>query len=758
MVYHFIGIGGIGMSALATLALQKGYRVQGSDSSYNDRCKELEQKGAFIQKLPHSVQEKITVVYSSAINEDHPEMQTAKALGMPLLHRSQLLEQFMQEKKSIVVAGSHGKTTTSALLVHLLKECGDDPTYSIGGIILPNKGNAAYGSSPYFIAEGDESDGSFLHTDPKYALVTSSGDDHLEYWQTQEKLDEAFETFVSKAKDLFYNADDPKLRKIVTKGTSVGFSTEAICQITDCTHKKMHSFFSLSFPEKKIRDLSLPLIGKHNIANAALAVALCLHLGFEEKKIRKALLSFKGIKRRMEKITSVKGIDAFTDYAHHPKAVQTTLEGVKKAFPQRRLVVLFQPHRYSRLHKLWHEFTSSFSLADHTIITDVDPVNEKVDPKRGGKELAAEMDTPYIPFDKLKLKLHEHLQIHDILLVMGAGSINKTCVFLPSILQKVKKLQLGLFFGGKSPEYEISCRSASVVAQNLDKDLYEVKQFPLDKKGKSADLLSSALEIDLALPVFHGPDGEDGMIQGFLDTLQIPYVGCDYKSSAIAMHKAWAKSVVKQIDLPTCDFISITHHDWKENKKDLLSKIEKELPFPLWVKGVHLGSSIGIKRVVSFSHLQKSIDEVFTHDYTLIIEEEMACRQIEYSLMGNDEIEAALPAEIITDKTLYDYEGKYGKNPDEVKVPARIPHEWRKKGEEYAKKIYRALQCSGLSRIDFFLDEWGEFWFNEINPMPGLVFGEKSPYAKMWARSGKPLNTLLNELIMLAMKKRVAAR
>jgi len=247
------------------------------------------------------------------------------------------------------------------------------------------------------------------------------------------------------------------------------------------------------------------------------------------------------------------------------------------------------------------------------------------------------------------------------------------------------------------------------------------------------------------------------MIQGFLDTLQIPYVGCDYRSSALCMNKAWTKQVASAHQIPIVPYIEMDFATYRENRSILVERVRETLTFPVWVKAVHLGSSIGVSRALNFEELLKAADDSFSLDDQIIVEQEIRGREIEFAVLGNEWIRVAAPCAILNGGEFYDYEKKYGSNAVSVEVPAKITEVERQIGEELALRAYKAMNCKGLARVDFFLDRRGVFWLNEINPFPG--FTANSGYPKMWEGSGMSQKELMNELIILGFaRSRALAR
>lgn len=434
--YYFIGIGGIGMSGLAHMLLQQGHKVAGSDLCSSALVDVLAASGATIHigHSPSHVPEEAIVIYTSQVKVDHPEYQAAIQKKCILLHRSLLLHTLMQKQRALLVAGSHGKTTTSALLSHVLLEAGNNPSYAVGGVVRGLQAQASLGSGPYFIAEADESDGSFLTYAPYGAIITNIGLDHLDYWQSASGLEAGFAGFMSKVKNrdlLFWGGDDSRLQKKAWDGVSYGFSEGVDLRIIHSVYEKQGVCFSLQNQQGIYADISLPLMGKHNIQNATAVFGLCLALGIEEETIRKAFLSFAGVGRRVEKKGEVGGICFYDDYAHHPTEIATTLAALKNMAGERRVVVVFQPHRFTRTRDCFDAFGPALSVADKIFITDIYAAQEEALPGIHSSVLVAHIQNQgcgacqYVPWEDVVEMVSGDLQSGDVVVSMGAGSITR---------------------------------------------------------------------------------------------------------------------------------------------------------------------------------------------------------------------------------------------------------------------------------------------------------------------------------------------
>ncbi len=769
MTYHLIGMGGIGMSALARVLLQRGHRVQGSDLKRSALLDELQKEGAIV-RVGHDadvVDRAFTVVYSSDIKEDNVELRRAKERQLPLLHRSDLLHELMQGKQKLLVTGTHGKTTTTALLATVLLEAGLDPSFVIGGLLRSSNTNARVGQGPYFVAEADESDGSFLKTPADFAILTNLANDHLDYWGSPRMLDLAFQQFIAQTKNLFWCCDDPRLAALESRGSSYGFSEQADLVISRFRQTAKGILFDLN----EHADIELSLLGRHNALNGAAVFGLALRLQIPPETIRRAFQTFSGTGRRLEWKGEQRKVSLYDDYGHHPTEIAATLKALREHIRERRLLVVFQPHRYSRVRDLFDAFTSCFAEADLVFMTDIYSAGEA--PIEGITSAALYTRLR----DKLGPKLHffprthleagvaQHLKPLDVLLTIGAGDVTQAGEpILRHYAERAPKITLGILFGGTSAEHPVSLMSARNIIQALDPSVYDLKLFGITKEGEwvsgfdldkrsngpkiTPAILQELTRCECVIPIFHGPQGEDGMIGGLLDALCIPYVGCDYRSGAICMQKAWTKHVALHHHVPTAPFVETDAPTYRRNPERFIQQIEERFPYPVWVKPVHLGSSIGVSRALDRDALLPAIELALQYDERILVEKEIDGRQIEFSLLGNESIQKALPGEILNHGVFVAYDKKYGAGALEICVPAPITATEQALGYELAETIYRACGCKGLARVDFFLDRQGHFWFNEINPFPG--FTDTSAYPKAWILSGMTMEQLVDEMIALA--------
>ena len=444
---HFVGIGGIGMSGLAGVMKEMGFNVQGSDIAYSkniERCKKNGIK-VFIKHNKKNIKNSSIIVRSSAIGNNNPEIISAKTKKLKILKRAEMLAHVVSLKKNIVITGSHGKTTTTSLISRILFDAKLDPTIINGGVINSIQSPARSGKGEWAVLEADESDGSFLNFPVNYSVVTNIDKEHLEYYKNFENLKKSFLNFLNKTPTIgksFLCIDDKEIKKIIYKIKNknfftYGFSKKANFTIINPVYKKDHSLFDLriSIPGIKktlIKKIKLNLIGEYNVLNSASAIALSLHIGIDIKIIRKALINFSGIQRRLTKVFENKKREFFDDYAHHPTEIKSVLNSLRKINKNRKIISVFQPHRYSRLKLLKNEFASSFKNANLVILCPVFPAGEKIDKSYNrlnfARLISKKSNVQVITIENqkdLEKFFKKNLINNELVLCMGAGSISK---------------------------------------------------------------------------------------------------------------------------------------------------------------------------------------------------------------------------------------------------------------------------------------------------------------------------------------------
>ncbi len=457
--YHFIGIGGMGMGPLALLMRDQGFKVSGSDLKENALTERLRQKGAVIYKNHNRSQVRGAnyVVYSSAISSDNPELLEAQSQGIPILKRAQLLAQLMNDKKGIAIAGAHGKTTTTSMISNLLIRAGFHPTSAVGGIIKEDSYHAQWGKGELFVAELDESDGSFLYFAPLYSVITNIDFEHVDYYRSWENILSAYRQFIEKTRPeglLIIYGEDERLQSLVKasgrKRMSYGEKPQNDIYADQIHLNGLTSCFRCLYQGKLLGKIELQVPGRHNVLNALACVCLGLTCDIPFLKIRDTLKEFRGVERRFEIKSQMYNIWVVDDYGHHPTEIRKTLEAAR-SLARKRIITVFQPHRYTRTKLLFNEFVDSLRLSDYLIITDIyaagEPAIEGVHAQILCERIQSLQNIPviYLPREKIVPHLLEIVQEGDMVLTLGAGDVNKIA---PQFIEAYSLTHQGSCSGG----------------------------------------------------------------------------------------------------------------------------------------------------------------------------------------------------------------------------------------------------------------------------------------------------------------------
>jgi len=441
---HFVGIGGIGMSGLATIMKNLAFSVSGSDLQSSEITRHLSKLGIRVtyghKKM--NVKGADVVIYSSAVKDDNPEMIEARQNNIPVIHRAELLAELTRLKSAVCISGTHGKTTTTSIVSEVLQQGGLEPTTVIGGIVI-GKTQARLGAGDYLVCEVDESDKSFLRVYPSYAVITNIEAEHLDYYKDLDEIKEHFGYFANHVPFwgcVFLGVDSPvsseirqKIRRrVVTYGTD----PEADLLAERLDKYNFGTSFKVKLHGKSLGRFRINLPGMHNVANALAAIGVGMELGIKTKKIRDALDNFRGVHRRIEYIGDAKGARVFDDYGHHPTEIAITLQTLRDYFPNQRIISVFQPHRFTRTFHLFNQFAISFLNADVVIMTEIYAAHEMPIPGVSGralaKRIAREQDSVFFmsTFTQILKFLRKTVKPGDIIVIQGAGDINKVAAKL----------------------------------------------------------------------------------------------------------------------------------------------------------------------------------------------------------------------------------------------------------------------------------------------------------------------------------------
>ena len=449
---HFVGIGGIGMSGIAELLINLGFEVTGSDMKTTNITENLQKHGAVIYKghKPENVNDSDVLVYSSAVQVDNPELQRAKDKQIPIIRRAEMLSELLKLKQtSIAVGGTHGKTTTTSMMGAVLTEALLDPTLVVGGVVKSLDVNALLGQGDVIVAEADEFDKSFLQLTPTYAIITNIDTDHMDCYDSEEDLLNAFAQYANAIP--FYGAvvacvDEPLIKRILPDISrpviTYGFSGDAEFQAERRLYREVRSTFVVKHRGKELGEVEMMVPGAHNVKNALAVIALGTEMNIDFNTISNGLKQFSGVKRRFEIKGIFDDVMVVDDYAHHPTEVSATLRAIKNGW-DRRLVAVFQPHLYSRTQDLYEDFARSFLISDVLLVTDVYPAREEPIAGVTGElitNMAKSMGHENVYWVEDKKRLVAAMKAlgepGDLVITMGAGDIWRICDKYAAMLEK----------------------------------------------------------------------------------------------------------------------------------------------------------------------------------------------------------------------------------------------------------------------------------------------------------------------------------
>ena len=760
--FHFVGIGGAGMSALAKILIASGIEISGSDCADSVTVQSLKNLGAKVF-VGHNSKNLFNddgncdidaIVCSSAIPADNPEVIKAAELNIPKLHRSDINAMLLNAKKGIAVAGAHGKTTTTSMIGFVLYNAGIDPTIIIGGESVDLDTGAILGKGDWLVSEADESDGSFVKLNPSIAVVTNIEDDHLDHYKTIENIHAAFKTFLSniKPEGLAVLCYDNEVVRRIGGELDKKVISYAIDYPADFTAANIRADINgISFDvirriqvdgevgKKFLGKVQLSIHGRHNVLNALATIAVALETGATFDKIVDGLKKFHGAKRRFETKARIKDIWIVDDYGHHPTEIAATLKAAHEAKPE-RIICIFQPHRYSRTKLLYKEFGGAFVDADFLILTDIYSAGEKkIDGISGETILNSVVETTnqevlYVAErEKIAEYLIDLVRPGDLIITMGAGDIYKTGEELARLLNRRFKSRIVVVMGGPSTEAEVSRRTGKAVADALKSKNYNVMTMELKPKTFAGDIQKTNCSI--VFNALHGLCGEDGMIQGTLDMLNIPYTGSSVLAAALTMDKVATKRVLISAGISTPKFeVYEKSGQWSiignqntfiqapsSKYKAIAAQIEKKFGVPVVIKAPSQGSSIGVYIVEKSADIESAVENAFKFGNEILVEEFIKGRELTVSILEDGEVKALPIIEITTVTGRYDYETKYTKGASKHICPAELSDELTKKVQEMAVNAFKVCKCAGVGRVDVMLSEENIPYVIEINSVPGMT-------------------------------------
>jgi D-alanine--D-alanine ligase len=729
--FYLVGIGGAGMSGLARMLKRRGFDVRGVDAVGSAATEELVREGIPVQ-IGHSgdgPKEGDAVVLTDAIDlAASPEVAAARRMGLPLFRRSQALGWLLEKYRVIAVTGTHGKTTTTGMIGSALLEAGMDPLIVVGASVPQWGGPVVEGAGQWAVVEACEAYDSFHDVQPEIVVLTNLEADHLDFHESYENLRASVVRFASTANLLIFAVADP-----------------GACEVADrCEMAKI----PYELPEEGQGSGPEPaLIGDHNRLNAAGALRAAIAAGADAAKAAKGIAEFRGAERRLQ-ILREGEVVVIDDYAHHPTEIEESLKAIRAA-RQGRLVVVFQPHLYSRTKDLIPEFASALSLADYVVLTDIYPAREA--PIAGvSSACIAELITKpclhvpsrhFLPEEVARL-----VRPGDVVVAMGAGNIGEFATGFIRLLDRKalpgRKTRVAVFYGGDNGEREVSLISGASVyrallAKGYDAWLVDPTEMLIGKADLSP--ITGANRPDLVFLALHGTHMEGGGAQGLCQLLHLPYTGSGLLASALAMDKEQTKRRLAAVGLPVPGGVLLTSPAGKVALKP-----------PLVVKPNSLGSTVGLSFVETDAELQGAIERAFAYDVAVLVEEWIQGMEISAPVLGD----RALPAvEIVPASGRYDFASKYRAGATEEVVPARLSEDLTARVQEYALKSHQTLGCSGATRTDMMV-RGEEVFILEVNTLPGMTPTSLLPNS---ARStGMSFEDLVDWIVQDALVRNVA--
>ncbi len=698
--FFLVGIGGAGMSAVARMLRARGFMVRGSDSTPSALLEALYGAGIDV-RIGHSAEDirpGDQVVFSDAIDlGQNPEASAAREQGCNLFRRSQILGWLLRSKKVIAVTGTHGKTTTTGMIGAALRASGMHPTIVVGASVPQFGGSVVEGDGDFAVVEACEAYDGLRDIDPQVVVLTNLEPDHMDYHGSWDSLKASLARFVRRLPadgSLIFCATDPGASEIAREFTGRQAGTDPDW-----------------FADKAGAQREMALPGRHNLSNASLALRACDVVGANISASVEAIEGFQGAERRLQ-VAREGPVAVIDDYAHHPTEVRATIQALRERYPDRRLILVFQPHLYSRTALHIEEFASSLSGADRVVITDIYPAREDPIPGISSARIVELCAVPvdYVPCRHLLArKVAAIVEPGDLVVGMGAGNISE---FVPAFLKEFDRqgpIRVAVVYAGDSAEREVSILSGRGVAEALRTkgyvvDLVDVSDLLL--RGQPLDAFAGSERPDVGFLCVHGTNAEDGAIQGLFELLGIPYTGSGIQASAIAMDKELTKLVLMRngIRVPQGQLVWTT---------------EEHLAMrpPVVVKPNAQGSTVGLSFVRTDDELPAALARALAFGSGALVEEWIAGMEISVPVLGD---RALPPVEIVPKSGVYDFAAKYEPGATDEICPARLPREKLLEAQEIAVRAHACLGCSGATRTDMMVRD-GEIFELEINTIPGFT-------------------------------------
>ncbi len=721
--FFLVGIGGAGMSALARMLKHRGFEVTGTDSTPSPETERLSNEGIYVRigHSPLGLESHMALVLTDAIDlTQSPELNRATELGVPVVRRSQALSSLLKDRKVIAVTGTHGKTTTTGMIGAGLQAAGLDPLIVVGASVPQFKGPVVEGDGPWAVVEACEAYDSFHDLDPYLVVLTNLELDHVDFHGTYENLRDSVVRFVDKIPSdgwLVYCTEDRGASEVAelcsVRAIPYGLSEGWMRQSFNIMQKPVPADRALPSIEE---ELALP--GGHNKLNAAGAVMAVMLTGADSEKAALGISKFGGAERRLQ-VLQKEPVTVIDDYAHHPTEIQASLYALRQRYCDQRLIVVYQPHLYSRTAPLIREFAEALSVADEVVLTDIYPAREDPIPGVSSARIAELVTVPcrYIPSRHLlSREVARIAREGDVIVGMGAGNIAE---FAPALIEELdrkasgKNKKVAVVYGGDSAEREVSLLSGREIHDALkrlghDAKLVDVSELLL-KTGDLSQFVGTNRP-DAAFLAVHGSRAEDGAIQGLFDLLHIPYTGSGIQCSAIAMDKARTKQVLAQSGIRVPRGQIVTSAD-----------DEIDIQVPLVVKPNAQGSTVGLTFVDDRNNLKQAIRTALQYDNTALVEEMIQGMEVSVPVLRD---RALPPVEIAPLGGRYDFESKYTPGATEEIIPARLQPESIEKLKDLALKAHQSLGCQGATRTDMIVQDpegKADPVVLEVNTLPGMT-------------------------------------
>jgi D-alanine--D-alanine ligase len=723
--FLLVGIGGAGMSGVALMLARRGFRVKGSDAAPSAALESLVSAGVEVH-VGHSgdfVGPDDALVLSDAIGlEDCPEVAAARALGRPLFRRSQALGWMLKDKRLIAVTGSHGKTTTTGMIGRGLREAGLDPTVVVGADVPEFGGPVVEGSGEWAVVEACEAYDSLRDFDPEVVVLTNLELDHVDFHGDWDGLRRSVLAFVRRARLLIYCGEDGGARQIAEEA---GIPSRP---------------FALG-------DARSAMPGRHNALNAQAALEAARAAGADLERAKEGIARFQGAERRLQYLGSHGGIAVYDDYAHHPTEIVASIEALRGLCTDGRLVVVFQPHLYSRTAPLVKEFAHALSLADEVVVTDIYPAREAPLPGVSSLRIVECCEVPchYVPQRRLlPRRVAELARSGDTVVGMGAGNISE---FGPEFLQELRRerARVAVVCGGDSAEREVSLLSGLAVEAALRAkgfDAFRIDVSDLLLSGRGLERLVGPGRPEVCFLAVHGTNAEDGAVQGLLELLHLPYTGSGIAASALAMDKERAKAVLRASGVPVPEGILV------RSLEDLQDLRERLPGSGGWVvKPNSQGSTVGLSFVEDPGRLGQAVSAALRYGGGALVEEWVRGVEVSVPVLGDEPLPVV---EIVPAGGRYDFASKYTPGATEEVCPARLSEEQTALCQEYALRAHRALGCEGCSRTDMIVAD-GRTVVLETNTLPGLTQTSLVPRSALAA--GMTFEELCERMVLDAAKK-----